>query len=133
MCISQNNLYKQHHTMNYLQKPVTYLKSLVHLSKVRIYANEHISAIKMKSPCVIVHKQESKCLVMLSVKQCTLLVLPDVNYGNILDESYCIEQYAICLCMPCIHFKSTNLHITVCGILIERDCIEFLVTLLLVV
>ncbi len=28
------------------------------------------------------------------------------------------------LCMPYIHFKSTNLHITVCGILIERDCFE---------
>ncbi len=26
--------------------------------------------------------------------------------------------------MPYIHFKSTNLHITVCGILIERDCLE---------
>ncbi len=28
------------------------------------------------------------------------------------------------LCMPYIHFKSTNLHITACGILIERDCFE---------
>ncbi len=39
------------------------------------------------------------------------------------------------LCMPYSHFKSTNLHITVCGewILIERDWIGFTVTLLLVI
>ncbi len=60
MCISQNNLYKQHRTMDFLQKPVTYSKSLVHLSKLSIYVNEHISAIRMKSPCVIVHKQDSQ-------------------------------------------------------------------------
>ncbi len=60
MCISQNNLYKQHRTMDFLQKPVTYSKSLVHLSKVSIYVNEHISGIRMKSPCVIVHKQYSQ-------------------------------------------------------------------------
>ncbi len=34
------------------------LESLVHLSKVSIYVNEHISAIRMKSPCVI--KQDSQ-------------------------------------------------------------------------
>ncbi len=60
MCISQNNLYRQHHTMDFLQKPVTYSKSVVHLSKVSIYVNEHMSAIRMKSPCVIVHKQDSQ-------------------------------------------------------------------------
>ncbi len=32
--------------MDYLQKPVTYSKSLVHLSKVSIYVNEHTSAIQ---------------------------------------------------------------------------------------
>ncbi len=58
MCISQNNSYKQHHTIDYMQKPVTSSKSLVHLSKVSIYVNEHISAIRMKSPCV--DKQYSK-------------------------------------------------------------------------
>ncbi len=46
--------------MDFLQKPVTYSKSLVHLSKVSIYVNEHISAIRMKSPWVIVHKQDSQ-------------------------------------------------------------------------
>ncbi len=56
-----------HHTIDYLQKTVTYLNSLVHLSKVSIYVNEHISAIRMKSLCVIVHKQESNRLVMLSI------------------------------------------------------------------
>ncbi len=55
MCISQNNSHKLHHTMDFLQKPVTY-------SKVSIYINEHISAIRMKSPCVIVHKQVIKML-----------------------------------------------------------------------
>ncbi len=28
-------------------------------------------------------------------------------------------------CMPYIHFKSTHLHITVYGILIERDLLEY--------
>ncbi len=46
--------------MDFLQKPVTYSKSLVHLSKVSIYVNEHISAIRMKRPCVIVQKQYSQ-------------------------------------------------------------------------
>ncbi len=39
MCISQNNSYKQHRTMDFLQKPVTYSKSLVHLSKVFMSMN----------------------------------------------------------------------------------------------
>ncbi len=46
--------------MDFLQKPVTYSKSLVRLSNVSIYVNEHISAIRMKSPRVIVHKQDSQ-------------------------------------------------------------------------
>ncbi len=41
MCISQNNLYKQHHTIDYLRKPVTYSKSLVHLPKISIYVQWH--------------------------------------------------------------------------------------------
>ncbi len=44
--------------------------------------------------------------------------LSDVNYGNSLDDSYCIEMQKAALltvCMPYIHFKSTNLHITACG------------------
>ncbi len=63
MCISQNNLYKQHHTIDYLQKPVTYSKSFVHLSKVSIYVNEHISAIRMK---VLVSLFTNKTVKMLS-------------------------------------------------------------------
>ncbi len=43
------------------------LLKIVHLSNVSIYVNEHISAIRMKSPCVIVHKQDSQNLVMLSI------------------------------------------------------------------
>ncbi len=96
--------------MDYLQKPVIYTKSLVHLSKVSIYVNEQISGIRMKSPCVIDHK------IIL-----TLLVLPAVNY----DNSYCTEMQTAALLMYAIDpFKSTNLHITVCAILIERDCFE---------
>ncbi len=46
----QSISYKQHHTMDYMQTPTTYSKSLALLSKVSIYVNEHISAIRMKSP-----------------------------------------------------------------------------------
>ncbi len=45
--------------MDYLQKPVTCSKSLVHLSKVSIYVSKHISAIRMTSPYVTDHKQVS--------------------------------------------------------------------------
>ena len=41
--------------MDYLQKPVSWSKSLVYLSKVNICVNEHVSAIGMTSPCVIVY------------------------------------------------------------------------------
>ncbi len=44
--------------MDFLQKPETCSKYLVNLLKVSINVNEHISAIGMKSPCVVVHKQE---------------------------------------------------------------------------
>ncbi len=37
--------------MDYLQKPETFSKSLVHLSKVSIYVNEQVSVIRMKSLC----------------------------------------------------------------------------------
>ncbi len=43
-------------------------------------------------------------------------MLPDVNYSNRLDDSYCTEMQKAALltvCMPYIHFKSTNLHFTV--------------------
>ncbi len=84
--------------MDFLQKPVTYSKSLVHFSKVSIYVNEHISAIRMKSPCVIVHKQDKSCCQYNSV-----LVLPDVNYGNSLDDSYCTEMQKAELLMYAIY------------------------------
>ncbi len=52
-------------------------------------------------------------------------MLPDVNYGNSLNDSYCTEMQKAVLLMYAIYpFKSTNLHITICGILIERDCFE---------
>ncbi len=89
---------KQYHTVDFQQKPVTYSKSLVHLSKVSIYLNEHISAIRMKSPLFT-----NNIVKMLR------------HVVNITVRS------ALCICMPYIHFKSTHLHITECGILIERD------------
>ncbi len=53
------------------------------------------------------------------------VVLSDVNYGNRLDDSYCTEmQKAALLMYAILPFKSSNLHITVCGILIERDCFK---------
>ncbi len=61
-------------------------------------------------------------------------MLPDVNYDNSLDDSHCTEMQKAALLMYAIYpFKSTNVHITVCGILIERDWIGFTVTLLLVI
>ncbi len=49
-------------------------------------------------------------------------MLPDVNYDNSLDESSCTEMEKAALLMYAMYpSKSTNLHITVCGILIERD------------
>ncbi len=74
MCISQNNSYKQHHTMDFLQKPVNYSKSLVHLSKVSIYVNEHISGIRMKSPCVIIHKQDLQNSLVVNIIVCSVSV-----------------------------------------------------------
>ncbi len=43
-------------------------------------------------------------------------VLPDVNYGNSLYDSYCTEiQKAALLMYAIFPFKSTNLHITYVG------------------
>ncbi len=39
MCISQNNLYKQHHTMDYLQKPVVHFKAFSSSLKSKYYVN----------------------------------------------------------------------------------------------
>lgn len=41
--ISQNNLYKQQNSLDYLQNPVSFSKSLVYL-KLNIFINEHVSA-----------------------------------------------------------------------------------------
>ncbi len=55
------------------------------------------------------------------------VVLPDMNYGNSLDDSYSIEMQKAALLKYAmyIHFKSTNLRITVCGILIETKCLNY--------
>ena len=46
--------------MDYLQKPVSCSKSLVHLSKVMICVNKHVSAIRMTSLYVIVYGEDSQ-------------------------------------------------------------------------
>ncbi len=57
-----------------------------------------------------------------------------INYGNSLDDSDCIKKGCTSyVCYKLNPKQSTNLHITVCGILIERDWIGFTVTLLQVV
>lgn len=74
--------------MNFLQKPVTCSEPLVYLSKVNIYVNEHISGIRIRSLCVIVHKQvnKSKCLDVLN-RPCTLMVFSDMCYGCSFDDN----------------------------------------------
>ena len=47
-CISWNNEYKQHQTMEYLQRPVTRPKCLVYVSKVNNYIIECFSATKIQ-------------------------------------------------------------------------------------
>ncbi len=46
--------------MDYLQKPITCSKYFVHLSEVNLHVSEHVSAIRMTSPCVIVYRQDSQ-------------------------------------------------------------------------
>ncbi len=47
--------------MDYLQKPsCNFFKIFSSSLKSKYNVNEHISAIRMKSPCVIVHKQDSQ-------------------------------------------------------------------------
>ncbi len=66
MCISQNNLYKQHHTMDFLQKPATYSKSLVHLSEVSICQRTYQCHQNEKSLCHCSQTSWAKCLVVYS-------------------------------------------------------------------
>ena len=42
------------------RKPVTCSKSLIYVTKVNIYVNKHVSAIRMKSPYVIVYEQDNQ-------------------------------------------------------------------------
>ncbi len=60
---------------------------------------------------------------MLSIKQCTLLVLPDGNYGNILDNSYNTVLKCRRHSYGCHISFQKNKYIT-CGILIERDMFQ---------
>ena len=46
--------------MDYLQQPVACSESLFYVSKVNIYLNQHVSGIRMTSPCVIVYEKDSK-------------------------------------------------------------------------
>ena len=58
--------------MYYLQKPVACSKPLVNVSEVNTYVNDHVSAIRMKSPYVIVYEQDGQNVVVLSRTECTL-------------------------------------------------------------
>ncbi len=90
--------------MDFLQKPVTYSKSLVHLSKVSIYVNEHISAIRIKSPCVIVHKQDSQNAYSWShITVHSVSITWGKLYRNSLDDSKCIEMQNAALLMYAIY------------------------------
>ncbi len=52
-------------------------------------------------------------------------LFPALNCYNSWDHSYCTEMQKAALLMNAIYpFKSPNLHITVSGILIERDCFK---------
>ncbi len=52
-------------------------------------------------------------------------LFPALNYYNSWDHSYCTEMQKAALLMNAVYpFKSTHLHITVSGILIERDCFK---------
>jgi len=53
----------------------------------------------MKSPCVIVHKRVKMLCHVVNKTLHSVRLLPDVNYGNSLDDSYCIEMYkALLIC-----------------------------------
>ncbi len=112
--------------MDYLQKPVSCSKYLVHLSKINICVNEHVSAIRMTSPCVI----EDKTVKLLShVVNITVYSL-SITWCNYYMATvwmtvtvYWNSERLRFLCMTYIHFKSTK-HFTVRGILIVRDCFE---------
>ena len=52
-CISQNDSYKQHHTMDYLQKPITCSKCLVFASKVNNYVNKYVSDTNILLLCFV--------------------------------------------------------------------------------
>ena len=45
MCSFQKHSYKQHHTMDYLQKPVTLSKGLLYVSKVNNYVNVNMQVL----------------------------------------------------------------------------------------
>ncbi len=55
-CISWNSSYKQHDTKDYHTKACSFVKILL---QINIYVNKHNTiALRMTSPCVIVHKQD---------------------------------------------------------------------------
>ncbi len=56
VCAFLKTIVQTHHTMDYLQKPETYSKYLVHLSKVSIYVNEHQCPQNEKSVSLFTNK-----------------------------------------------------------------------------
>ncbi len=51
---------------------------------------------------VLCHCSQTRCLVILSISA-LYTVLPDVNYGNILEDSYCTEMQEATLLMYAIY------------------------------
>ena len=97
--------------MSYLRKPVSCLESLVHLSKVNICVNEHVSDIRMTSPCVIEYRWDSQIAYLCysgGMFWCKLWLrlwstLQILSYTLLCTEIDCkrldkIQIYAITIC-----------------------------------
>ena len=69
--------------MNYLQEPVTCSKFSVSVSKVNIYVDEHVSAIRMNSPYIVVYEQD---------KMLSHVVIVTVNPGSV----FLISKFSFC-------------------------------------
>ncbi len=116
---SQNYSYKQHHTTH---KPVTYSKSIVHLSKVSFYVNEHISAIKKKVFASLFTNKIVKILshvVNITVHSVSIIWCKLWKQFGWQLLTWKAESSTSHVCHT--SFQSTNLHITLCGIWLKES------------
>ncbi len=125
----------------FLKSSLIFAQKYVHVSKQFVQTAQHnrltakacnllkifrsslkVSAIRKKSPCVIVHKKD---IQMLSNVYNITLHYTCIKLCNSLDDSYFTEMQKAALLMYATYpFKRTHLHIIVSGILIERDCFK---------